>query len=362
MAQCAAIDVLSEHELSDTGSHQSTDTNVVPFASAEATTSAKAKGRMLPPNVGMSKTLKIREIIENLFYIGLSSFTMWEFAVAELKINSDIVSDPVLMQLYCMINQLYLVFSRSIHTSDLILSQEKLPLLLEKQHTLDELLSYLKPEINKKVFKDKIFSLEYVQKLMAIVKKIVIKKTALEQKPTENKRKKLTKRSKKNLKKPKREVLNLSDSSSSDSSASNSSSNSSGSSSSSSSSSDDDEPAGFEALFKQSKKRGSVISQKIQFNKHGKTKGFETPGEKGTHFIKMEITDMKDLKGIEPFNYWRHVQKKAQFVINTKEEEDKAFLKDINKKLYDVALRIKKIENIKPLEFKSTKSFQSKKK
>lgn len=74
---------------------------------------------------------------------------MWEFAVAGLKINSNIESDPVLMQLYCMINQLYLVFSRSIHTSDLILSEENLPFLMEKQHTLDELLSYLKPDINK---------------------------------------------------------------------------------------------------------------------------------------------------------------------------------------------------------------------
>lgn len=88
------------------GSHQSMDTNAVPFASAEASTSAKAKGRMLPPKVGMSKTLKIREIIENLFYKGLSSFTMCKFTVAELKCHCDIVSDPVLLQLHCMIDQL----------------------------------------------------------------------------------------------------------------------------------------------------------------------------------------------------------------------------------------------------------------
>lgn len=69
MAQCTTADVLSEHELSNTGSHQSTDTNAVPFTSAESSTAAK--GRMFPPNVGMSKTLQIREIIENLFYIGL---------------------------------------------------------------------------------------------------------------------------------------------------------------------------------------------------------------------------------------------------------------------------------------------------
>lgn len=152
-------------------------------------------------------------------------------------------------------------------------------------------------------------------------KNLFIKKTALEQKPTESKRKNLQNDQRKFKKKPKREFSNLSDSSSSDSSAKNSSSYSSGSSS------DEDEPAGVEALFKQSKKRGSVIIQKIQFTKHGKTKSFETPGEKGTHFIMMEITNMKDLKGIVPFNYWRHVQKKAQFVINTKEEEDKIFSK-----------------------------------
>lgn len=55
------------------------------------------------------------------------------------------------------------------------------------------------------------------------------------------------------------------------------------SSSSSSCSSDDDDPDSFEALFGKTKQRGSIINQKIQFTKHGKTKGFETPGEKGTH-------------------------------------------------------------------------------
>lgn len=43
---------------------------------------------------------------------------------------------------------------------------------------------------------------------------------------------------------------------------------------------------------------------------------------------------MKGLKGVQPQNYWRYVQKKAQFLLNTKEEEeDKVSLKDLNKKV-----------------------------
>lgn len=147
---------------------------------------------MITPPKCMSKSLRIKEIIENLFYTGLSGFTMWEFAVAELKINADIVSEPILLQIYCMINQLNLTFSKSIHLSDVDFSQEKLPYFLEKEHTLNELFSQLKSEINKKTFKDKLFSLEYdCSKTYGNSKKIVLKKTQPEQKPKENKRKKV---------------------------------------------------------------------------------------------------------------------------------------------------------------------------
>lgn len=126
---------------------------------------------------------------------------------------------------------------------------------------------------------------------------MVLKKTQPEQKPKENKRKKLTNLSKKHFKKPKHSC-NLSESSSSSGSDSSSSSSSSFSSCSS-----DNDPDSFETLFEKTKQRGSIINQKIQFTKHGKTKGFETSAVKGTHLIKLEITDSKDLKGVEPQNY-----------------------------------------------------------
>lgn len=64
---------------------------------------------------------------------------------------------------------------------------------------------------------------------------------------------------------------------------------------------------------------------------------------------------MKDLKGVEQYNYWRHVAKKAQFVLNKKEVADKTLLKNLNSMLYNVGSRIKKIDNIKPFMFKSKK-------
>lgn len=85
--------------------------------------------------------------------------------------------------------------------------------------------------------------------------------------------------------------------------------------SSSSSSSDSEDGQGeinFEDLFGKDKKKRkeTIISQRIQQSKQGKIKGFDTPGEKGTHMIKIEITDLKDVRGVEKQNYRRHVRKK----------------------------------------------------
>lgn len=68
-------------------------------------------------------------------------------------------------------------------------------------------------------------------------------------------------------------------------------------------------------------KRGFII--KLKF--YSRTI-VQTPGEKGTHLITVEITYMKGLKGVEPQNYWQQVQKKAQVLLNTIEKEGKAIL------------------------------------
>lgn len=36
---------------------------------------------------GTLKVFKINELIETIFYLGLSSFTMWEYKIGELKSN-----------------------------------------------------------------------------------------------------------------------------------------------------------------------------------------------------------------------------------------------------------------------------------
>lgn len=45
----------------------------------------------------------------------------------------------------------------------------------------------------------------------------------------------------------------------------------------------------------------------------------ETPGEPGTHLIKIEITDVKDLKACKnQKTYWKKVNKKGVFLLDTK--------------------------------------------
>lgn len=48
---------------------------------------------------------------------------------------------------------------------------------------------------------------------------------------------------------------------------------------------------------------------------HVKTRGFETSGEKGTHLIKLEITDMKDLKEVKQYKLLETCSEKGTVCI-----------------------------------------------
>lgn len=65
--------------------------------------------------------------------------------------------------------------------------------------------------------------------------------------------------------------------------------------------------------------------------------------------IKIEITGLKDLRGVEKQNYWRHVGKKAVFLLDTSLEADNTILKSGNTMFYDAALRINNTPNLKPI-------------
>lgn len=113
--------------------------------------------------------------------------------------------------------------------------------------------------------------------------------------------------------------------------------------------SDDDE---FSKIFdsiktndKQDKKQ-KKISQVISIVSNDNQKLLSTPGEWGSHLIKIEVTNTCDLKGIPKDEYWKKVSQKAVFLVKSSNDEN---YRKIIKILQSVAKHIASINNVKKI-------------
>lgn len=291
-----------------------------------------------------NSNFKLVHVLENLFVLGLTSLQNWEIGLAYMKTHDDVKSNPLLLQLWYTLNQLCATFSSHVylHADP---SCEKLPEFINEEKTFDEIVNILKPLLNKKAFKDKVYSSEIVQKVLNVFKNSPLMDRT---EPKENKNEtKTTKRKGKAVQKKSKKTRRVSVSSSS-SAASNSDSHS---SSSSESESDSESQSGnsFEKLFSKIKKKNVVIKQIMQYSTGDTKRKLTTPGEVGTHLVKIEITDTKDLRKCSSERvYWQEVNKKGYFLLNVKEnEEDKRLHKELDGILVKIGSRISKIKNVK---------------
>lgn len=304
-----------------------------------------------PREIGLEtsgKTFKIIEIIEMLFVLGLNSFSIWEDILGKVGKSDSMQSDPLLLQLYLILQQLLATFSTYIH-SNCDLSQHKLQFFFDDEKDLKELLSIFNPLLKKKSFKEKTFELDIVNKFNTIVRSLKNEKHESEPEKKSKKRK-ASKQSSKQSKKLKKRSSSFSSSSSSSSSCSSSS----------------DSQSDFEKCFeiKNDKKSVPHIRQQFQFlaDKNVK-KRITSPGEQGTHLVKIEITDTKDLRKCESDQtYWTKVYKKGYFLLNVKEDdEDGDTLKQLDGILVKACKKVSKIENIKKEKWSDKKLRKSKK-
>lgn len=290
------------------------------------------------PSTGKTD-FKLSEIVEMLFSIGMTSYLMWERVLTNFGKSFEVQTDPLLLQIYMILKQLSAAFGSFIH-ENCDPSQYKLPLLMEEEKSLKELLSILNPLLKKKSFKEKLFSHNVVNKLM-----ILIRNALQPDETVVSQKKRKAKKVKKSVKKSKKHVSKKHSSSSSSSDSS--------SSGSSSSSSDSEEE--FGKLFKdKSKNKIPYVSQQFIFvtGKDLKQR-IVTPGEQGSHLIKIEITDTRDLKKCQSDKYWQKVHKKGYFLLNNKNDEDKAILSQLDSILVEACKRVKEtIPNLKKDKFK----------
>lgn len=240
--------------------------------------------------------LTLITIIQNLYTLGMNSVHSWGLCMDKLKKDDEIRKDPFAMNIVFNLTSLFHSLEQNLH-STAGPSQKHLTDLEHDVKQFDDIMRVLKPTLNKKPLKGLKYALDTSQKIMNYVNSIFKPKT------NESKRSKKQKNTK-HTKKTKRSASVFSISSTSSKSSS---------SSSSSSSSCSSDGSDFENLFDPPKKQSTVISQEMLLrNKNRRTK-FCSPGEQGTHLIKIEITNTKDLKSVPISRFWDKSVKKGCF-------------------------------------------------
>ncbi|XP_054261612.1 uncharacterized protein LOC128985776 isoform X2 [Macrosteles quadrilineatus] len=299
----------------------------VPFSEQPSTSQASTT------NLGIT-FFTILQILENLHIIGLSSLNKWERVIEELQNSQELLNDPVLVQLFFCLKHFYKIFFTHVNC-DTSLSQNQVEQIRFTDLDFEDLMKIFKPELEKKPFNEKAFSFNTVQKIASIIRKVLnyqhkaitktiqnpVKRTQLEIDFDEKNKKKFKSGDDKH---------------------------SSSSSDSSSEDDDTDSEDNFAKLFKKKQSNSLKISQLFQYNTGNLRRKITTPGEKGNHLIKIEITDTKDLKSCrsEKF-YWQKINKKGYFLLNTNDKEDQDTLDQLVNILARIGTKVSKIKNAK---------------
>lgn len=114
----------------------------------------------------------------------------------------------------------------------------------------------------------------------------------------------------------------------------------------------EDENGEFEKLFRSigtKEKKENTFQQSVMFQSNETRKTITTPGEKGGYLIKIEITDTKDLKGVNKSEWWTKAAYKSTFLINSSKDPR---LIQLQKIILNVAKELATVKNVKKQKFK----------
>lgn len=304
-------------------------------SSPQPSTSTAASATMTSKTISM---LTIIQIIENLILLGYNSIEKYQTLVKELLNCDELLSDVCLLQLVYLIKSIVDFGCSQIMSTENNAEVEVYAQCL----SFDEIISLWMPFIQRKNIISKTFTFDVVQKLFAIIRSINCEQEKKEfmiakYGPDYSNLKQLDSSSTKQnkCKKRKQKILESSDEDTSNEGVN-----------------DFECDSLFSKFFDQKRKHPIIVSQQFQFVSGDERKKITTPGEQGTHLVKIEITDTRDLqtcKG-EKF-YWQKVAKKGLFLIDVKKNET-------DKKMYDNLLTVlscvgEKLSKIKNAKFES---------
>lgn len=274
--------------------------------------------------------LTIIQILENLLLLGVNTMDKYQNLVKYLLCCEDVMTDVLLLQLVYVLKSI--VDYGCSQLSDENNGQIE---IVSKCMSFEEMLDLWLPFIQKKNILGKRYSFDVVQKLFSIVRHFNFEESEQELNfakfgPSTSQMFDTCKKTKSKKRKQPVESSDVEYESEDDCI-------------------DFDLNRKFSKFFEYKKKYPVTISQQIQFVSNDERKKITTPGEEGTHLVKIELTDTRDLqtcKG-EKF-YWQKVAKKGVFLLNVKKNEsDKKTYENLLNILGGVGEKLSKIKNAK---------------
>lgn len=256
----------------------------------------------------ISSDYTLKSIVELLILLGLTSATMWEKILFQIKSDVSNLMNTEVTNLYFSLKLVaQSVCSGVIQSGDL--SQQKLEIINDSEREHTELMSYIEPTLN--LLPQIFYSTDSVKHIKNFIA-TALKENNATQSSDEPPCKKQKNDTNTNTTEA---MLNL---------------------------------FGKTIENKKKKSKEVVISQQFSLRDEQVLRKYATPGETGKLMVKIEITDCDDLKGVGVTQYWTKVWKKAVFLLDG--EDDPAF-KTIDNILLDQLKNISEIKDVKMTEY-----------
>lgn len=247
-------------------------------------------------NQNSEEMYSLEEVIKIFYFSGVTTFGLWEELLEKLKPllleDLDLISFTLHQKLSFVINS----YKDNLTLTE-INSQLKIYELKNYVLSLDEIFNYIKSHI------DDLFTKCYKKNLVLNFKSIIAK---ILQNTNENIAENSDEDSDNNNEDSEDEFNKIFDSIKSDSS-------------------------------EKKKDKKKKIAQSLIIAANDKQKILTTPGEWGSHLIKIEVTDTRDLKGVPKSDRWKKISQKAIFFVKSSEDNN---FKELNKILQNVGKNI----------------------